>query len=1338
MKQVKNPSTWIPSSLEVPNLLEIQLNSYRHFLEHGLPELLRSFSPIYDFTNGNYIEFLDFSLGEPKYPADECRDRDVTFEAPLKVAVRLGKRDGETIESEVYFGDLPIMTNKGTFIINGRERVIVSQLTRSPGMYFFDQPQQATRWELKHVLMPRLPLWCEILPNHGKWLEIGELEPNFQLWVTLNQNKRIPLTQLMKAFWAFKEARQPIQKPLKDSLHRRLAEPVVDPETGEVLADKEMLITEKLLRSLPKSLQEKAYHVYTPASTNTDLLLAFGKRKVLRNPRWEDLVGKRTTQTIQERGQTIIEAFGKIDEATARRLASSQLSRLEVLEVNPFIDATLEVDPTKDTRSALRDLHKKLRPGETPNEENAKQQLYVLLFDPRNYDLGRVGRRQINKRLNIDLPLTVRNLTVEDLAEMVWQITRLYEGEIEGDDIDHLRNKRIRSIGELLLNTMRAGMVRMEKAARERLTSQEDENLLPSVILSVKPVMASIKSFFSTSHLSTFMDQTNPLSEISNKRRLSTLPEKRPSSSSKAGVADAQREVQPSEYGRICPIETPEGPNVGLIKQLTLYSKVDEDGFIYAPFRVVKDGRVTDEIIYLVAGDEDDKKVAPPDTPVDADGRFLEPRVQVRYKGGFPEVPSDEVELVDASPVIFSVAASLIPFLNHDDGARALMGANMQRQAVPLLRSEKPYVATGYEPHVAVDSGSAVFAQHAGTVERVTATEITIRREDGEVDTYPLIHGMQSNKSTCFTQRPIVRPGQRVLQGQPIADGPTCQEGQLALGKNLIVAYMPWRGYNYEDAILVSERLVKEDVYTSIHIERHETEAVDTKLGPEEITRDIPNVPEEILKNLDENGIIRVGAEVHPLDYLVGKIAPKGQQELSSEEKLIIAIFGQKGEEGRDVSLKLPHGEQGTVVSVKTFSRFKYRCKETGRIFYESKRRERMVSEVTGGELEQLPGDELPVGTNMTVQVHVAQKRKLMVGDKMAGRHGNKGVISKIVPEEDMPFLMDGTPVDIVLNPLGVPSRLNDGQLLEAMLGLVGKKLDIQYICPAFQGLSPEEVMREVKRVAEMTRQEVLQAYVNSELKLNIKFRPGTPVPEMLEEVEKALRKLGKTRLEEISQIVAGEPVISVTQMDPRASSSVEDNEPPYEAPDEVYRSILDRIKKNVWVRTGIDEETGKSLLRDGYTGDVFQHPVFVGVMYMFKLEHLAEDKIHARSIGPYSLVTQQPLGGKAQFGGQRFGEMEVWALEAYGAAHTLQEILTIKSDDVMGRVKTYEGLVRGEPMLEPGIPEAFKILMNELRSLCLNVVAEDEHGKEINLKDLDDGLSAEDLKIARSIGYFW
>lgn len=1338
MKQVKKPSEWTPSSLEVPNLLEIQLNSYRHFLEHGLPELLRSFSPIYDFTNGNYIEFLDFSLGEPKYPADECRDRDVTFEAPLKVAVRLGKRDGETIESEVYFGDLPIMTNKGTFIINGRERVIVSQLSRSPGIYFFDEPQQATRWELKHVLMHRLPLWCEILPNHGKWLEIGEIEPNHQLWVTLNQNKRIPLTQLMKAFWAFKEARQPIQKPLQDSLHRRLAEPVVDPETGEVLADKEMLITEKLLKSLPKDLLEKKYHVYTPASTNTDLLLAFGKRRVLRNPTWQDLVGKRTTQTIQERGQSIIEAFGKIDEPTARRLAGKRLKRLEVLEVNPFIDATIEIDPTKDTRSALRDLHKKLRPGDTPNEENAKQQLYALLFDQRNYDLGRVGRRQINKRLNIELPLSVRNLTVEDMAEMVWQITRLYEGEIEGDDIDHLRNKRIRSIGELLLNTMRAGMVRMEKAARERLTSQEDENLLPSVILSVKPVTASIKSFFSTSHLSTFMDQTNPLSEISNKRRLSTLPEKRPSSSSKAGIADAQREVQPSEYGRICPIETPEGPNVGLIKQLTLYAKVDEDGFIYAPFRAVKEGRVTDEIIYLVAGDEDDKKVAPPDTPVDKEGRFVEPFVQVRYRGGFPEVPSDEVDLMDASPVIFSVAASLIPFLNHDDGARALMGANMQRQAVPLLRSEKPYVVTGYESRVAEDGGSAVFARHTGIVERVTATEIVIRRDDGERDIYPLIHGMQSNKSTSFTQRPIVLPGQKVLQGQPIADGPTCQEGQLALGKNLIVAYMPWRGYNYEDAILVSERLVKEDVYTSIHIERHETEAVDTKLGPEEITRDIPNVEAAVIKNLDENGIIRVGAEVHPGDYLVGKIAPKGQQELSAEEKLIIAIFGQKGEEGRDVSLKLPHGEQGTVVSVKTFSRFKYQCKETGRIFYESKRRERMVSEVTGGQLEQLPGDELPVGTNMTVQVHIAQKRKLMVGDKMAGRHGNKGVISKIVPEEDMPFLMDGTPVDIVLNPLGVPSRLNDGQLLEALLGLVGKKLDIQYICPAFQGLSPEEVMQEVKRVAEMMRQEVLQAYVNNELKLDIKFRRGASVQEMMEKVERALRKLGKTRLEEISRIVAAEPVTSVTQMDPDAHFEVVVNEPPYSAPEEVYRSILERIKKNVWVRTGIDEETGKTLLRDGYTGEVFQHPVFVGVLYMFKLEHLAEDKIHARSIGPYSLVTQQPLGGKAQFGGQRFGEMEVWALEAYGAAHTLQEIITIKSDDVLGRVKTYERLVRGEPMLEPGIPEAFKILMNELRSLCLNVTAEDEHGKEINLKDIDDGLSAEELKIARSIGYFW
>lgn len=1347
MKEVKHASDRLMPVLEVPNLIELQHNSYKYFLEHGLPELLKSFSPIWDFTHTNYIEFLDFALTEPKYTIAECRDRDVTFEAPIKVSVRLGGKDREVIESEVYLGDLPLMTDQGTFIINGRERVIVSQLSRSPGVYFFDEPQQATKWELRHVLMHRLPMRIELLPNQGKWLEIVELEPNYVLHVTLNQSKRVPITQLMKCFTQMPNASQPTHLELDRAIGWRLEEPLTDPGTGEILADAGAVLTENFVDSLvggkkPK-LVSPVVRVTAPASSNEEIMLLFAKKLSFKSPSESDIVGKRAAEEIRDGDSVVIARGARIDRDTAKKIVSLKPKSLDVYEVNPFIDATLDHDPTPDPVAALKDLHRKVRPGETPDVENAKSQLNSLFFDPRIYDLGRVGRHQINRRLGLDIHDDIRHLTVEDLVMMVQALTRLHNGETSGDDIDHLRNKRIRSIGELLVSQIRVGLSRMEKVARERMTSAEPEQLLPGIILSVKPVSAAIRSFFSSSHLSTFMDQTNPLSEISNKRRLSTMPERRATSSSRAGIVDAQREVQPSEYGRICPIETPEGPNVGLMKQLTVFAKVDEDGFLHAPFRVAQGGRLTGEIKYLVAGEDDGKKVAPPDTPLNEKGEFIDPVVQVRYRGEYPEVPREDVELVDATPLIFSVAASCVPFLNHNDGARALMGANMQRQAVPLLRSERPIVGTGYERRIALDSGSAVLARRSGIVELVTAREIRIRAdEDGVADVYELDHVRQSNKSTCFTHRPVVFPDQIVATGQPIADGPTCHEGHLALGKNLVVAFMPWRGYNYEDAILVNERLVREDTFTSIHVERYDTEAVDTKLGPEEITRDIPNVGEEALKDLDESGIVRIGADVRPLDILVGKVAPKGQVELTAEERLIIAIFGKKAEETRDVSLRLPHGEQGTVVDVKIFSRYKYRCKDTGKVFHESKKREHLVSEITGGELEMIPGDELPAGTNMTVQVHVAQKRKIMVGDKMAGRHGNKGVISRIVPEEDMPFLMDGTPVDIVLNPLGVPSRLNDGQMLESLLGLVGKRLGIRFLAPAFEGSRPEQVFAELRRIGEQTRQDVLQAYVNSELKLGLRLKKGIPVEEILKSVENSLRQLGKARLETISSIVSAPTVLKVSerQLEPQEDlehNEAETDEPPYQAPDEVYHSILDNIRLNAWIRSGIDEKTGKSLLRDGVSGELFEFPVSVGVMYLFKLEHLADEKIHARSIGPYSLVTQQPLGGKAQFGGQRVGEMEVWALEAYGAANTLQEILTIKSDDVMGRVKTYESIVRGEIMLEPGVPESFKILVNELRSLGLKVTVEDKAGREISLRDLDDGSSGDDMKLARSVGFF-
>lgn len=1327
MREIKHASKRIEHVLEAPNLIEVQLNSYKWFLEEGFPELLKSFSPIWDFTHNNYIEFLDFCVGEPKYTIDECRDRDISYEAPIKVFVRVGGKDTEVIESEVYLGDLPIMTDQGTFIINGRERVIVSQLTRSPGIYFDEDVDLSMQILVK----------SRVIPNEGPWLEL-ESEPSFVVRAAVSQTKKIPLTQLIKALWAFDEARHPIHRSIDKAVHKRLAEPLVDPETGEVLGETDTLITLNFIKSLPKQLQECEVLVYSPVSTNEDLLWTFGQIHIFKTPKADDVYGKRPIEDITENENVICPKYKKIDRDTAFKIESMKLKTVNVLEVNPFIDATIELDTTKNTKEALIDFHKNMRPGESPSEDGGKQQLFGLFFDKRRYDLAKVGRRQINRRLGIDVPLNVRNLTVEDLVETVFYMTRLRDGEEVSDDIDHLQNKRVRSVGELLLSQLRVGFVRLEKVAKERMTSAEPENLMPGIILSVKPVSASIKSFFSSNQLSTFMDQTNPLSELTNKRRLSSLgPGGLQRTSAKLEVRDVHR----SHYGRICPIETPEGPNIGLISQLTTHAHVDEYGLIQSPFRIVREGVVTNEIVLMPAGEDDDKLVAPADIKLDADGRIVSEHVQVRYKGTYPTVAREEVEFMDISPVqIFSVATALIPFLENDDANRALMGANMQRQAVPLLRSEAPIVGTGYEKRAALDSGTSIVARRSGTVISVTPTEIIIEPEtddNEEVDTYKLSHMQQSNKSTCFTHRPIVYPGDRVYKNDPIADGPTCDNGRLALGKNLLVAFMPWGGYNYEDAILISERLVTDDVYTSIHIERHDTEAVDTKLGPEEITRDIPNVGEDALKDLDENGIVRIGAEVRPEDILAGKVAPKGQVEMTAEERLIIAIFGKKAEETRDVSLRLPHGEKGIVVDVKVFSRYKYRGKETGRIYNESKKRERLISDITGEDLEQIPGDELPAGTNMKVQVYVAQKRKIMEGDKMAGRHGNKGVISKIVPVEDMPMTADGTPVDIVLNPLGVPSRMNIGQILETHLGYAGKKLNLRYLCPAFEGSTEEEILQELSRMAEQTRQNVMQAYVNAELGLNIQFAKTATVNEMLDDIENALRKLGQTRLEQISRIVAAEPVMSVMQMDPDAELEIIENEAPYQAQDNVYKDILKKIKENVWTRSGIDEHTGKSRLRDGLSGETFPNPITVGVIYMLKLEHLAEEKIHARSIGPYSLVTQQPLGGKAQFGGQRFGEMEVWALEAYGAAATLQEILTIKSDDVMGRVKTYESIVRGETMLEPGIPESFKILVNELRSLCLKVVVEDTNNREINLKDLDDGSGSDDMRLARSVGFF-
>ncbi|MFN3729252.1 MAG: DNA-directed RNA polymerase subunit beta [Fimbriimonadaceae bacterium] len=1336
MRVIQPSSKRIGRFLEVPNLIELQLNSYKWFLEEGLPELFTTFSPIWDFTQTNYIELVSFSLGEPKYSIQECRDRDLTFEAPIKAIVRFGGNDREVIESEVYLGDLPLMTSKGTFIINGRERVIVSQLSRSPGLYFEEGVDNA----MQVVVSARL------IPTEGPWLEV-ESDANLVVRTQISQTKKLPLTQMIKALHGFQKGRAYFDLPLEQGLKKRVVEPVADPETGEVIAPTGTVVTEEFLGSLAPEHRGLVAKLESMLGTNEELLQTFSTKVVLTKPTADDLTGKRTIDEIRDaEGKVIIGKGEKIERETAVLIAALELESLEVIEVLNLIEATLEQDTTKNTREAIFDIYKRLRPGEAANEEAARQLIYSLFFDVKRYDLGKVGRRFLNQKLGQEIPLTTRNLTSDDLAGIMRMMVPYLTGEAQRDDIDDLKNKRVRSVGELLQSQLRLGFVRMEKVARERMTSQDQENLLPGIILSVKPVSASIKSFFSSNQLSTFMDQTNPLSELTNKRRLSSLgPGGLQRTSAKLEVRDVHR----SHYGRICPIETPEGPNIGLISQLTTHARVDEFGFIQTPYRQVIDGYVQPDIVYLTAQEESGALVAPADILADQDGKIISEEVQVRCAGStldgasYPIVPREQVQYMDVSPVqIVSVATALIPFLENDDANRALMGANMQRQAVPCLRSDRPVVGTGYERTAAVDSGAAVIARKPGRVTYVTSHEVRVTSDDGETTVYPLLHMQQSNKSTCFTQRPVVDLGQYVLTGDPLADGACCDEAHLALGKNVVVAFMPWGGYNYEDAILISERMVKDDVFTSIHIERHETEAVDTKLGPEEITRDIPNVGEEALKDLDENGIVRIGAEVRADDILVGKVAPKGQVEMTAEERLIIAIFGKKAEETRDVSLRLPHGEKGTVIDVKVFSRYRYECSLCGHVYRESKKRERPMCDRCDGHLHQLPGDELPAGTNMTVQVYIAQKRKLMVGDKMAGRHGNKGVISRVVPEEDMPYLQDGTPVDIVLNPLGVPSRMNIGQILETHLGYVGKHLNVRYVCPAFEGATEHEILGEMERLATHMRYQALKGYALGELGVDAGLKATDSVEELFAKLDRALRTLDEDRLERVSRIVAGPPVKTIAEL---ASFDPETWEPeelpdtvgePANAPDEVYAAIVEKVRVNVFHRAGLDPETCKSIVRDGLTGDEVPNPITVGLIYMLKLEHLADEKIHARSIGPYSLVTQQPLGGKAQFGGQRFGEMEVWALEAYGAAYTLQELLTIKSDDVLGRVRAYESIVKGEALAEPGIPESFKILVNELRSLGLKVAVEDAANKELPLKDLDE-LSQDDGRLARSAGFF-
>lgn len=1152
----------IKEVMDMPHLLDIQRNSYAWFMKDGLKEIFHDISPIQDFTGNLVLSFESFSLGEPKYPIDECKERDTTYAAPLRVNVRLINNDtGEIKEQEVFMGDFPLMTQTGTFIINGAERVIVSQLVRSPGAYYGVTIDPTGKQLYSSTL----------IPNRGAWIEL-ENDANDVISVRIDRTRKLPVTVLIRA------------------------------------------------------------------------------------------LGISSNQAITE-----------------------------LFDNDPRIVNTMERDSAVSKEEALVEIYKRLRPGEPPTIENSQALLDGLFFDPKRYDLATVGRYKITKKLGwkrrlaghelveplidhatgeivvpadtvIDMtmlePITVeqekeifgegemisffvktktdkpmkmicsptleyhhRTITIEDIMASINYLLNLMDGVGSTDDIDHLGNRRVRSVGELLQNQFRIGLSRMERVVRERMTIQDNDVITPQALINIRPVVAAIKEFFGSSQLSQFMDQHNPLSELTHKRRLSALG---PGGLSRERAGFEVRDVHNSHYGRMCPIETPEGPNIGLIGSLSTYARVNQFGFMETPYRKVdkEHKKVTNDVFYLTADEEEDIVIAQANEKLDKNDWFVADRVTARFHEETSSMPASSVDYMDVSPKqVVSIATAMIPFLENDDANRALMGANMQRQAVPLLRTQSPLVGTGMEYKAACDSGVMILAKNDGTVVKVTATQIIVRQKNGDCDTYKLQKYLRSNQGTCINQVPIVYKGDSVYQGQPIADGPATDHGELALGYNIIVAFMPWEGYNYEDAVLLSEKLVKEDIYTSIHIEEYECDARDTKLGAEEITRDMPNVAEDALKDLDDRGIIRIGAEVQPGDILVGKVTPKGETELTAEERLLRAIFGEKAREVRDTSLRVPHGESGKIVDVKIFSREN--------------------------------NDELPPGVNHLVRVYIAQKRKITVGDKMAGRHGNKGVVSRVMAEEDMPFLPDGTPVNIVLNPLGVPSRMNIGQVLETHLGMAVRELGLQ-------------------------------------------IKAGDPT------VEKRLREIG------YDYDAYGMPK---TDEDGRLR---------------IATPVFDGAKENEVFETlhasGFSDD-GKTILYDGRTGEPFENPVTVGCVYMLKLHHLVDDKIHARSTGPYSLVTQQPLGGKAQFGGQRFGEMEVWALEAYGAAYTLQEILTVKSDDVVGRVKTYESIVKGENIPEPGVPESFKVLIKELQSIGLDIKILSEDAQEIAIHDTDDDI---------------
>ena len=1196
--------------LQMPNLIEVQTDSYKWFLDEGLKEVFDDISPITDYSGHLSLEFVDFTLctDETKYTIEECKERDATYAAPLKVKVRLHNKETDEInEHEIFMGDLPIMTRTGTFVINGAERVIVSQLVRSPGIYY----------GIAHDKLGKELYSCTVIPNRGAWLEY-ETDSNDVFYVRVDRTRKVPITVLIRALGIGTNAEiidlfgeEPkilasFTKDTSENYQEGLLELYKKIRPGEPLAvdSAESLITSMFFDPRRYDLAKVGRYKF-----NKKLML---KNRITGHTLAEDVVSPMT-------GEVIAEAGAVVDRELADAIQNAAVPYVWIAREESDRNIKVLSNMMVDLKAVC---------GIDPEEVGVTELVYypVLaeLLEETAGDIDEL-KEAIHKNIHELIP---KHITKEDIMASINYNMHLEYGIGKDDDIDHLGNRRIRAVGELLQNQYRIGLSRLERVVRERMTTQDLEGISPQSLINIKPVTAAVKEFFGSSQLSQFMDQNNPLGELTHKRRLSALG---PGGLSRDRAGFEVRDVHYSHYGRMCPIETPEGPNIGLINSLACYARINEYGFVEAPYRKIdktdpQNPVVTEEVVYMTADEEDNYHVAQANEPLDEEGHFVHKNVSGRYRDETQEYERRMFDYMDVSPkMVFSVATALIPFLQNDDANRALMGSNMQRQAVPLLATEAPVVGTGMEVKSAVDSGVCVVAEEGGIVERSTSTEITIKQDDKTRKTYKLTKFLRSNQSNCYNQRPIVVKGERVEKGQVIADGPSTSNGEMALGKNPLIGFMTWEGYNYEDAVLLSERLVQNDVYTSVHIEEYEAEARDTKLGPEEITRDIPGVGDDALKDLDERGIIRIGAEVRAGDILVGKVTPKGETELTAEERLLRAIFGEKAREVRDTSLKVPHGEYGIVVDAKVFTREN--------------------------------GDELSPGVNQAVRIYIAQKRKISVGDKMAGRHGNKGVVSRVLPVEDMPFLPNGRPLDIVLNPLGVPSRMNIGQVLEIHLSLAAKALGFNIATPVFDGANEVDIMDTL---------DLANDYVN----LSWEEFEARHKEELLPEVM-----------------------------------------------DYLYEN---RDHRALWKGVPLSRD-GKVRLRDGRTGEYFDSPVTIGHMHYLKLHHLVDDKIHARSTGPYSLVTQQPLGGKAQFGGQRFGEMEVWALEAYGASYTLQEILTVKSDDVVGRVKTYEAIIKGENIPEPGIPESFKVLLKELQSLGLDVRVLDENNEEVQIMESVD-----------------